>query len=43
MKFIGPVTVNGVEAPGFACNGCIEWSNRYVRAYNRQYDERPAC
>lgn len=40
--FIGPVTVDGVTAPGFACEGCCDWSARYVRAYTRQLDARPA-
>lgn len=42
VTFIGPVTVNGVTAPGFACKGCCDWSCAYVSAYTRQLDERPA-
>ncbi|SES49672.1 hypothetical protein SAMN04487983_10883 [Streptomyces sp. yr375] len=42
VTFIGPVTVNGVTAPGFACAGCCEWSRKYVSAYTRQYDTRSA-
>lgn len=42
VTFIGPLTVNGVTAPGFACQGCCDWSLMYVRAYTRQWDERPA-
>lgn len=40
--FIGPVTVDGVTAPGFACEGCCDWSRRYVSAYTQQLDARPA-
>lgn len=43
VTFIGPVRVNGDEAPGFACRGCVNWSARYVRAYLRLHDQRPAC
>lgn len=42
VVFIGPVTVNGVTAPGFACRGCCDWSRHYVTAYNTQRDARPA-
>lgn len=38
VTFIGPVTVNGLTAPGFACRGCCEWSGWYVRAYNAKLD-----
>lgn len=40
--FIGPVTVNGVTAPGFACAGWWDWSRRYVRAYAQPLDARTA-
>ncbi|WP_267886173.1 hypothetical protein [Streptomyces sp. MUSC 125] len=42
MTFIGPITVNGITAPGFACAGCCNWSKQYVDAYTRQYDARSA-
>lgn len=36
VLFIGPVEVNGLAAPGFACEDCIEWSRRYVHAWNQR-------
>lgn len=42
VTLIGPVTVLGVTAPGFACRGCCEWSRQYVNAWTRQYGARAA-
>ncbi|MEV7283770.1 hypothetical protein AB0O01_04245 [Streptomyces sp. NPDC093252] len=38
VLFIGPLTVNGRTAPGFACADCCTWSDRYVCAYLRMHD-----
>lgn len=42
VAFIGPLTVNGVTAPGYACQGCCDWSREYVAAWTQQHDARAA-
>lgn len=38
VTFIGPLTVNGISAPGFACLDCCDWSLAYVRRWTREQD-----